>query len=415
MVVGICLLVTPLARAALTFTWPFEKLAQAPVIATCLVEATSHDALPAGSQAYMEPGHATLRVLRSFPASAFSAGQEIQLDYDVPDAQYRYATGQIAEFKPGEVLAIPLQLNPHPESAHWRLIADQGLSLVIPAIAGNPPFSAPQPDGRNFLLDEIASAFLGGTRQDIFAEACYTFRQEGITVPLMARLQSELAPTAERWTAIAAAFLSSFPIPRPTVADLRAGKGAGYSDSLVTPVLQKLGPSQAAKEKLIHQLLLNSDFAGWGVGMTVPEFSREPSLVRELQSMLKARRPGSLSVARSLLAAGQKYVLADAIELSFHYLATKGTEASEFQQACWILRDYGTDEQFGRVLAEIGASQYRDQAFYDQLWRNLIWSDNDRERAVLEIMLPDHRMFGTLRPYSDIARDELARLQALKR
>jgi hypothetical protein len=415
LVAGIWLLVTPLARATIVSIWPFEMIAQAPVIATCVVEATSRDALPAGSQARMELAHATLRVLRSFPASVLSAGKQIRLDYDVDIEQARGASGHMLEFKPGEVFALPLKLNPHPQSAPWRLIADQGLSLVIPAIASTPPFSAPPEDGRSFLLDEIASAFLLGTRQDLFAEANYTFRQEGISAALMTRLESQLAAASDRWTVIAAAFLSSFPIPRPTVADLRAGKGAGYSESLVIPVLQKLGPSEAAKEKLLHQLLLNSDFASWGVGMTIPEFSQEPSLVRELQLMLKARRPGSLSVARSLLVAGQKDVLANAIELSFYYLATQGTEASEFQQACWIIRDYGTDVQFGRVLAEIRASQFRDQPRYDELWRNLIWSDNPRERAVLDIMLPDHRMSGTFRPYSDIARDELVRLQALKR
>jgi hypothetical protein len=407
--------VIPPARAALTFTWPFEKLAQAPVIATCVVEAASHDPLPTGSQAVLAPGHATLRVLRSFPASMLSAGQQIRLDYEVGIEQSpRYPLGRIPEFKPGDVFALPLQLNPHPESAHWRMISDQGLSLVIPTIATNPPFSAPPQDGRSFLLDEIASVFLGGSRQDLFAEARYIFRQEGISAALMTRLETQLAPTADRWTLIATAFLSSFPMPRPTVVDLRAGKGAGYSDSLVVPVLQKLGPSQAAKEKLLHQLLENSDLESWGVGMTLPEFSQEPSLLHELHTMLKARRTGSLSVAHSLLIAGQKDLVADAVELSFYYLATKGTEASEFQQACWILRDYGTDQQFGRVIAEIRASQYRDQPLYDELWNNLIWSGNDRVRAVLQIMLQDHRIFGTLQPYSEIARERLARLPALK-
>lgn len=50
---------------------------------------------------------------------------------------------------------------------------------------------------------------------------------------------------------------------------------------------------------------------------------------------------------------------------------------------------------------------------YDELWRNTIWLDNDRERAVLEILLADQRMYDANQRYSDIARNELARLSKL--
>jgi hypothetical protein len=202
------------------------------------------------------------------------------------------------------------------------------------------------------------------------------------------------------------------------VADLRACKVAKsnmvYSGSLVTFVLQKLGPTQEAKEKLIHELLAFSDLASWGVGMTVPEFAQEPALVRELRAMLKARSPGALPVARSVLIAGHRSILPDAIALSFHYLATPGADPSEFQAACWVIRDFGTDQEFNRVVAEIRAAQYSDRPRYDELWRNIIWSENDRERAVLEILLKDDRIYQANLRYSDIARGELTRIQARK-
>jgi hypothetical protein len=151
-----------------------------------------------------------------------------------------------------------------------------------------------------------------------------------------------------------------------------------------------------------------------GVGLTLREFAQEPSLTRELSKMLKARSPGALSVAHSVLIAGQKEILEDATALSFYYLSTPGAKPFEFHFACWVIRDFGTDEQFARLLGEIRSSQYHDQRRYDELWRNIIWSDNDRERAVLEILLKDNRMYQPHERYSDIARGELTRIQARK-
>jgi hypothetical protein len=66
----------------------------------------------------------------------------------------------------------------------------------------------------------------------------------------------------------------------PTVADLRGGKneaGIDISSSLITMVLRRLGASQKDKDRLMHRLLLNSDIASWGVGMTLREFAGEPN------------------------------------------------------------------------------------------------------------------------------------------
>src|ERR1035438_7104111 len=86
------------------------------------------------------------------------------------------------------------------------------------------------------------------------------------------------------------------------------------------------------------------------------------------------------------------------VPLSFHYVSTTGAEPSGLQPACSLIRDFGTDEQFGRFLGQIRDSQYRDRQRYDELWRNTIWSDNDRERAVLDILLKDDRLYQPTHP-----------------
>ena len=67
----------------------------------------------------------------------------------------------------------------------------------------------------------------------------------------------------------------------------------------------------------------------------------------------------SLSVARDILSAGQKEIFGDATSLALHYISTPGTSPSELQPACWVIRDFGTDEQFSRFISEIRKSQYR--------------------------------------------------------
>src|SRR5882724_9360711 len=117
--------------------------------------------------------------------------------------------------------------------------------------------------------------------------------------------------------------------------------------------------------------------------------------------MLELRRAGSLSVARDILSAGQKEIFGDATALALYYISTPGTSPSELQPACWVIRDFGTDEQFSRFISEIRKSQYRDRHHYDELWRNTIWSDSKRERAVLEILLADQRIFTCPRRHPD--------------
>jgi len=418
-IAAICLFLcaAPLSQAYPSSTWQFASIAQAPVIVTCIVEERTRDPLLAGSVSRVVAAHAALRVLRSFPQSAFIAGERIRLEYEaLPEGDPGMSGPDVPQLKPGDIVALPLKLNSQPTSAPWRLVADEGRGLVIPAIASGSRFDEPPKTGRIFLLREIASSLIGGTLQEAFAEASYVSSQNAIAPEVMTLLQSKLADGDGQWPAIAAAILSSFPVPRPTVADLRIGTMAGspYAGSLITPVLQELGPSQQSKEALIHALLVNSAIASWGVGMTVPEFAQEPSLIRELSPMLKARSVGALDVARSILIAGQNEIRQEALTLSLYYLSAPDIDPSELRTACWVIRDFGTDEQFGRLLGEIRGSQYRDQHRYDELWRNIIWSNNDRERAVLEILLKDNRMFQSYARYSDIARGELARFQDRK-
>jgi hypothetical protein len=418
---GICLCagLAGLCRAYPTFIWHFERLAEAPVIVTCVVEETTHDSAPFIVGRRVVIAHARLLVLRSSPHSTVQAGERINLDYEaLPEGDSGMSGPDVPDLKAGAVFALPLRLNPHPSSAAWRLIADEGQSLVIPAIRREPPFAARPRNSREFLLHEIASALISGTRADVLTEVLYAGGQKIIAPELMSLLEPMAGVDEDRWALIAASFLSSLGLPRPTVGALRSGKdttgGDYFSGSLIALVVQRPGDSAKAKERLIQQLLINSDIASGGVGAALREFAQEPSLIRELRAMLKSAKPGALEVARVILGAGQKEILGDATALALNYLSASVSKPVDLRTACRVIRDFGTDEQFGHLVAAVRWSQYQDRQRYDLLWSGTIWSDNTRERVVLDLLLTDQRIYQADQRYSDIARGELARIEKNK-
>src|SRR5437867_3305467 len=118
---GICLFAVYVAvcSAYPSQTVPFAKLAEAPVIATCIVQETSQDSSPAGPAKGIVSAHATLLVLRSFPELAIRAGERIHLDYEAHpalDAQgYQWMGGpDVPPLTPNAIFVLPLKLNRKP-------------------------------------------------------------------------------------------------------------------------------------------------------------------------------------------------------------------------------------------------------------------------------------------------------------
>jgi hypothetical protein len=206
-------------------------------------------------------------------------------------------------------------------------------------------------------------------------------------------------------------------VPRPTFEEFVAGKYGANPDpwpgSLVEASVQILARFDHAKDELTHQLLSLSHINEWGAGISLQEFARNASLVQELRSILGERRPGSLNVAHNVLKAGQKRIRDAAIAAALATIRDPTANHSETQAACWILRDFGNDAEFNKLVGAIREYQYRDKERFDELWRDTLWSDNVRERDVLEILLADQRMYDSGQRYTDVARVELDRVRGL--
>jgi hypothetical protein len=288
----------------------------------------------------------------------------------------------------------------------------------MPAIVRSPPFAGETASPMDYVLREVASPLSSGTRGEVFTEASYLARRDsaGFATELMRLLESGVGRDPDRWALMAAALVGSMGMPRPTIAEFysetQPERVHAFSGPVLTLVLRRLGETEEAKGRLIHQLLENSDLNSWGVGLTLEEFARDPRLIRELTSMLRASRPGSLWVARDVLSTGQRDVLKEATALAFRYIESSSEDHEELQQACWVVRDFGSDAEFSRLVGDIKRYQYQDTKHYDELWTAVLWSNNKREVAVLDVLLTDERTYGAGgHRYSEIARGELMRIQ----
>ena len=418
----ICVSAVPIGHSYVTGVWQLETIAStAAVLGTVRVEHIGPGNSLSESPNRTLLGRAELVILRAYPPSALLSGERIQLEYEqLPEGSSPMNGPDVPPLQSGTIWVVPLKPNPKPDAEAWRLVADEGIGTVIPAVEAEPPFPVRPKNKREYLLHEVATTLSIGTREETLREASYLMHQttSGYAPEMMKLLDSAMNGDPERWALVAASLVSAQGIPRPTIADFLAGRyetlGTSWPGSLVEMSVRRLAKSGDGPEKLIHASLNISDLNEWGTGVTLREFAQNAGLVRELSSMLEAHRPGSLYVAYDVIKAGQRSIVASAMNTAFAYVNSATTHHSDNQAACWVIRDFGTDAQFKEFLGDIRRYQYRDRKHYDELWRNTIWSDNERERAVLDILLADQRMYDSSLRYRDVARYELERLNAPK-
>jgi len=419
----LCICAIPVCQSFPTNVWQFEEIAKtAKVFATVKVASVNRSSFPWGTGKRTVTARAHLLVLRSFPASAISAGETIQLDYEtLPPGDSGMSGPSVPDFQPGSILIVPLKSNLSPGTDPWRLFADEGGGLVIPAIEPGPGFANRPKNGMEYILQEVASALAAGRREDVFREAWYLGitmqRTDEYASDIMRLLETKVAGDEDRWALISASLVSSFGVPRPTFEEFIAGKyGANpgrWPGSLVEASARRLARFDHAEGELTRQLLSISDINEWGAGIALQEFAQNTSLVQELSSMLRERRPGSLNVALNVMKAGQKKIRDAAVADALATIRDPAANHSETQAACWVLRDFGDGAQFNQLVRAIKEYQYRDKKRFDELWRDTLWSNNLRERDVLEILLADERMYESGQRYSDMAKVELDRVNAL--
>jgi len=201
-VLAFCVATGPLVRSYPTSVWQLDAVAStASVLATARVEHTNRGNSLSASPNRTVLGRAELVVLRAFPPSVLLPGQHIQLEYEQLPAEHSPGSGpDVPPLDARSVFIVPLKANPKPESDAWRLIADEGIGTVIPAIERQFSFPVQPKNKREYLLKEVAAGLSTGTREERLREASYLTHQttNGYAAEMMKLLDSAIHGDTER-------------------------------------------------------------------------------------------------------------------------------------------------------------------------------------------------------------------------
>jgi len=83
---------------------------------------------------------------------------------------------------------------------------------------------------------------------------------------------------------------------------------------------------------------------------------------------------------------------------------------NRLQASSWLLRDYGSDQQFDVIPATLRRLKYRNEDAYRKLSGSVGYRESLRELPVASVLIDDRRPgFGRLR-YCDVAAAEVEKL-----
>src|SRR4051794_23973062 len=190
--------------------WSLDELARADVLAVSRVDAVIRGATrtrQVGNGVAVYSCTADLTVLRRLGPIP----ERVRVRYDCYGENAPGVSGYpiFPRLEHGPVLVFPLMKS----SPEWRLPADDGVGLLMPALADAANLSNA---GKPYLIDELANSFLFGTYAQKFAAGNYLMSQRLTDTHklLLERLQAELKPGDRRWLDIGTAALAAMGIPR---------------------------------------------------------------------------------------------------------------------------------------------------------------------------------------------------------
>jgi hypothetical protein len=430
------LLPLPLSlHAGLIKQWQLKETASAPVLVTGRIRAVHRNERAAEDQAPWKAEtwwmSADVEVLRSFAASGVALpSREIEVRFlaYVPDeaTSINGFPPPLPDMTPGAIRILPLLENNGPASGPWRLMADSGMDITIPARAEVEGKLASSPSARAFLIGEFVNTLSRGTAGEIAALSGYLLRQrEDLSGELMPLLDASIGDDRQQWAEIAASLHAAQSVPRPGVAELLSTKSAELPRDwagrenlpLIRAALRRLQASPATDDLLIRTWIADAPFNAWGSANSLVEFANSPVTTETLRQALRDDVRGSCYIAMVLANYGNTTILPDAVARAFRVLDDPnglGSRFDDVQGAAALLRDHGSDQDLTRLAGIVRKYQTADRKYYGALWQYATQSENPREVRVLAVVLADRRVaFGDFR-YCDLALGEFKRLTKQK-
>lgn len=408
------------AHAGVVKTWSIAELQQAPVLAVCSVEDVAKlEPVPADAPQNLRPSswhEATLRVERvhSTLAIAPAPGDRIVVRYISFDGAGGIGFGGPvwAKFEKGERVVFALRRsNERPD--RWSLFAEEGFNTTVPAIEEEWRRTDAPATPREFILAELINGLANGSPAEQYAASNYISR--GFVLPPEAQqlLDTALGDREERWLGVAASLAAALGIPRPSLAEIMSG--SYVKDQIRGPVLGLLGHAleMGAKrdfpDRVIVKLVDDAPIHDWGSATTLTEFRDSPVLAERLGAALRSNQYGAMTIAWHLARSGT--VLPQALETAQKFVTNPGSvNMTELQAASGLIRDYGSDAQFGSLVATLRRLKTSDVEQYQKLWGSASYSENKREIELAAVLIDDTRVeFSSIR-YCDVAAERLQRL-----
>jgi hypothetical protein len=404
-VAAFALLIVAAAETGVIAPLTIDQLASAPTIAVCRVERVTQGPLlpptPKGDPAGVARRcTATLRVLRAMPSLTVP---QISLDEYCAGPNYRGINGHptYPGLQTGRTYVLPLKI----ASDRWRLIADEGWGLVVPAIEAEPG-GGPPASKHDFIVREIINALMHGSHADRYQFSMFMqFRSAPeLDDEIMDRLSTALPDGDPRWLDITTALLSTMGIPRQGSDEFAAGNDPTpiftfANNRLAARTLRKVPPAQR-REGIIREMLEFSAVHVWGTTVTlVPEFKDDPLLLELLPGYIERGQKGALEVACSLVASGNSAFLDETLNAALRVLRASDSDPIEIGSACTLVVRRGSDEQFKEYLRIMKDAKARNKGLYSQMYQ-IAWTDKSpRIVKILALLLDDERRWS---PSSDL-------------
>ncbi len=399
--------------------WQLKETAAAPVLVVGRVLGVQKgERVPEGSlpwKAETWTMTAGIQVLRVYPDSAepVAAGR-------IPVSYFAYGPSvttftngyppPLPGIEAGQVLILPLQDNKSPASESWKLIADSGVGLVLPARAEIADSGPSPPTARAFLIREIANELSQGTPREVFSAAGYlSSEHENLSGELLPLLNFPKGDERQRWAEVAADFLAALGTPRPSVADLFSAKAEpkdwpAYPNLVVAQAaLHELKASQETEDLLIRTWIAQAPLNAWGVATCLLQYADKATTTETLRQALRDDLAGSSYIAWTLVHAGHQATLPEALARALKVADRPGGDFTDLQGAAALLRDFGSDQDLTRLAALVRKYQTADRNFYNVLWQYATENGNPREARVLAVVLHDRRIVSGGTRYCDFA------------
>jgi hypothetical protein len=394
-------------HAGFVHVWGIGEIDDAPLLAVATIEEVVKLQTPATgltrSRIPQQYWQALLRVHRTYSRPPIPIGERITIRYlsyvdpgagggNIPFLP-RFEKGQTALF------ALTQQ-----DSGLWTLVPNEGHNLTVPALLSPPRRSEPAPNGRTFILTELANALAVGETANRYDAAVY-LRNAG-TWPdgLREIVERSVGTSDDRWLEVACALLASLGIPHPTIAELMANPNVpGPINQGVAWALAK-GATRDYPDRLIRCLLRNMPVYEWGAANELLEFKDSALVISSMKTLLSRDPAGSIYVARVLVRNGQRAFLSEALDAAVKLVSDpEHVLMSRLQAPSLLLLDYGSDKQFDVIPATLRRLKNQNENAYRNLFASVNYRQNRRELRLASILIDDRRPgFGTLR-YCDVA------------